>query len=366
MDNKRAFSPYRFSHREARLPAIGAAIARTTMMLLAALFPAMGAAQTEAGAYNVALLPNELIQKGFEKVVTADSINKHDVDFAVFTGDTKDGSSRCSDEIIGQELLHFFGRLHVPTLYSPGDNEWTDCHRISNGGYDPLERLTFVRKTFFSRNTTQGFDPLPLVRQGKPGGKYSENSRLVHKNVMFVALHVVGSNNNLVVTEKQCHKKSRRTLKDCEAATREFRERNRRDIDWLRQSFAQAGQEGLPAVVVVIQADIYTPHELGGGGYEKDFLPSLDAKNGFTDFFQTLVSETHRYQGQVLLVTGDSHYYKVDKAMLDKDGSITPNFSRVVVFGGDETSWINMHVDPDAPVVFTFKPIILPGVKALR
>ena len=31
--------------------------------------------------------------------------------------------------------------LRGPVIYTPGDNEWTDCHRVNNGGYNPLERL---------------------------------------------------------------------------------------------------------------------------------------------------------------------------------------------------------------------------------
>ena len=34
-------------------------------------------------------------------------------------------------------------------IYVPGDNEWTDCHRANNGGYDPLERLAFLRAMFY-------------------------------------------------------------------------------------------------------------------------------------------------------------------------------------------------------------------------
>ena len=34
-----------------------------------------------------------------------------------------------------------------PLVYTPGDNEWTDCHRANNGAYNPLERLAFVRST---------------------------------------------------------------------------------------------------------------------------------------------------------------------------------------------------------------------------
>ena len=33
----------------------------------------------------------------------------------------------------------------TPLVYTPGDNEWTDCHRANNGAYDPLERLGVVR-----------------------------------------------------------------------------------------------------------------------------------------------------------------------------------------------------------------------------
>ena len=318
-----------------------------------------------AAGFNVALLPNEPFQKGFEKVVTVDSINKQNVDFVIFNGDTKDGKSECSDEVIGKGLVTFFNRLNVPTLYSVGDNEWTDCHRISNGEYNPLERLSFIRKIFFSKNTTQGPNPLPVERQGRLGDKYSENARLIYKDVMFVTLNVIGSNNNLVATDKQCHKKSNRTQAACDAATAEYRERNPKNIKWLRESFALAREKHSPAVVIVAHADIYFPFELSDGGY-KDFLKSLDENNGFTDFFHTLTKETHNYKGQVLLIMGDSHYYKVDKPMFEENGTITPNFTRVETFGGNETSWIRMHVNVNDPAVFSFTPVILPNVKALK
>ena len=61
------------------------------------------------------------------------SMNDHDLDFTIFVGDTKNGSSLCTDEAIGQEPQAIFDRLDAPTLYSLGDNEWTDCHRTNNG-----------------------------------------------------------------------------------------------------------------------------------------------------------------------------------------------------------------------------------------
>ncbi len=290
---------------------------------------------------------------------TIESMNSHNLDFTVFAGDTKNGSSLCTDEAIGSDVVSIFNRLEAPTLYALGDNEWVDCHRTNNGSYNPLERLDFLRTTFFSKNTTQGLDPIVVKRQGELGMAYSENSRFVKNNVEFVALNIPGSNNNLVATASQCTKKSNRTQADCDAATAEYRARNIKNIEWLKAAFAEAKERHYAGVLIDIQADIYFPVELSDGGYQDDFLPALTADNGYTDFFNALVSETQSYDGQVVLVHGDSHYFKIDKAMYNSDGRLTPNFTRVEVFGSADNSWVEMTVDPATENVFSFKQVVL-------
>src|SRR5690606_35598316 len=49
-------------------------------------------------------------------------------------------------------------------VYTPGDNEWTDCHRSRAGGFDPLERLAALRSLFFARGEALGGKP-----RGVPG-----------------------------------------------------------------------------------------------------------------------------------------------------------------------------------------------------
>jgi hypothetical protein len=290
---------------------------------------------------------------------TIASMNKHKLDFTIFVGDTKNGSSLCTDEAIGQDIKNIFNSLDVPTLYTLGDNEWTDCHRTSNGSYDPLERLDFLRTNFFSTNTSQGNDPIEVERQGELGQAYSENSRFVMNNVEFVALHIPGSNNNLVVNDSQCFKKSDRTQADCDAASAEYQARNIENIKWLKAAFAEAKANNNAGILIAIQADIFFPFELSDGGYQDDFLPQLDADNGYSDFFHTLIEETHAYSGKVLLVHGDSHYYKIDKPMFNDDGRLTANFTRVEVFGSADNSWIEMTVDPRTENVFSFEPVVL-------
>ena len=290
---------------------------------------------------------------------TVASMNRHRLDFTFFVGDTKNGSSLCTDAAIGQEPQSIFNSLNAPTIYSVGDNEWTDCHRTNNGSYDPLERLAYLRSYFFSTNYSQGYNPIRLLRQGALGQAYSENSRFVKDRVEFVAIHVPGSNNNLVATDSQCTKKSNRGPADCAAATAEYVARNAMNVEWLKAAFAEARRRHLAGIMIGIQADIYFPVELSDGGYAEGFLPTLTADNGYTDFFDTLVEETHNFDGQVLLVHGDSHYFKMDKAMVDADGRITPNFTRIEVFGSADNSWVEMTVDPDSSNVFSFVPVVL-------
>jgi hypothetical protein len=35
-------------------------------------------------------------------------------------------------------------------VFTPGDNDWTDCDRPANGGFSSLERLNYERLVFFN------------------------------------------------------------------------------------------------------------------------------------------------------------------------------------------------------------------------
>lgn len=73
------------------------------------------------------------------------------VDLAVHLGDIKAGSSSpCTDEYFAV-VRGMFDRFEGPLVYTPGYNEWTDCHAASknNGLYTPTERLQAVRALFY-------------------------------------------------------------------------------------------------------------------------------------------------------------------------------------------------------------------------
>src|SRR3954454_19183038 len=108
------------------------------------------------------------------------------LDFVVFGGDFKDGSSSCDDATFEDRFARFNASVH-PFIFLPGDNEWTDCWRQTAGGYDPIERLDKLRAMFSAGENSLGQTSLRLTRQSSLSGfeKYRENVRWIYGNVMF-------------------------------------------------------------------------------------------------------------------------------------------------------------------------------------
>lgn len=90
------------------------------------------------GAAKIAAFPQ------FVDTVNADP----KVDVVAHLGDIKSGSTLCTDEYF-DAIRTQFDRFKDPLVYTPGDNEWTDCHRANNGSYKPTERLDRIRSVFF-------------------------------------------------------------------------------------------------------------------------------------------------------------------------------------------------------------------------
>jgi hypothetical protein len=250
-------------------------------------------------------------------------INRERVEFTVHDGDIKSGSTLCADAVYTTEQARF-ERFDRPVIYTPGDNEWTDCHRANNGAYEPLERLALLRSVLFADPATSyGVHDLDLSHQGP---EYPENARWTHGRVTFATIHVVGSNNNL----------GRTPVHDAEYAAR-----NTANLAWLTGTFDEAVANGSVAVVVVIQAN---PFEANTA------IPS-----GFNDFVGALRQETLAFEGEVMLVHGDTHTFRIDKPLLTAAGQRIENFTRVETFGNPDAHWIRVRVDANDPEVFTYE-----------
>jgi hypothetical protein len=244
------------------------------------------------------------------------------VQWVTHLGDIKNGSTVCSDAYFAQ-IKSDFDQFADPFVYTVGDNEWTDCHRPNNGGYNPLERLAAIRQVFFPRpGMTLGQDPARVISQADQG--IPENVRWERAGVSFAAVDVVGSNDSLAPW-------TGRTA-PTPAQTAEVLARTSASIQNIHDAFAAAEAHHDRAVSIMLQADMFDPTVAS---------PSYSDYYGFQPIVAALARESRAYSGQVYLFNGDSHVYNSDQPLgagspwLGFYGVTqpVPNLSRITVDG---------------------------------
>jgi hypothetical protein len=255
-----------------------------------------------------------------------DDIANSRVDFVAHIGDFKHGKDRCDDGLF-QDRWQLFNSSHVPFVYVPGDNEWTDCSRLSNGNYDPLERLNKLRELFWKEPQSLGQKRLRLERQP---GSYPEHSRFRLGPVLFVTLNLPGDNNHWGMTTEP---------------SSEFVARNPVVLDWVKESFALAHREKLAGIVLLFQANPGFKHFSQGFPHR-----------GYRDFLDAVRKETTGFKGQVVLVHGDTHISRVDQPMRDRTGKTLGNLTRVETFGYPLMGWTHGIIETENPGLFRFEP----------
>lgn len=298
-------------------------------------------------------VPYDAVQQGRIAPLT-DDMNKADLAFSVFDGDIKSGSSPCDDAAF-TTTIDRFNAFRSPMVYVPGDNEWTDCHRLAAGGFNNLERLAHLRKVMFAGPKSFGKRKMTLQHQSDA---YPENTRWTKGGVVFVGINVPGSNNNKVNTPEECTTSSVRTQADCDAGNAEYAARDTAVRQWIHESFETARARRAPGIMIVMQAN--PGFDLVGTPANERLDPEVD---GYTNLLATLVDETRAFGlagGQVALVHGDTHYFRIDKPLLDQ-AHLLPNLTRVETFGNPNVHWVKATIDPESRDVFTFTPQIVPA-----
>ena len=291
----------------------------------------------------------EQVTSGVPNLVA--DINRQKLAFTVHDGDIKAGGDRC-DQPVYDQFEAFLGSLSAPALYTPGDNEWTDCDRPAAGAYDSEERLELIRATFFDTPFSFGQRRMRVEQQEAP---YVENLRWRAGRVVYATLHVVGSDNN---------------LGDVAPDPVEFAGRDAATTEWLSQTFAAARRADAAGVFLVIQANPGFDASDPTRAPVRDPRTLLDATgqpDGFTNFLRLLREETIAFGKPVVLVHGDSHYLRIDKPFQDEQGRRLENFTRLETpgnnaqNGNNDVHWVKVLVDSRDREVFSFVPQTVPG-----
>ncbi len=261
--------------------------------------------------------------------IFVDAINAASgVDVVVHLGDIL-GGDPCSEKYYRQ-IHRFFGRFADPVVYTPGDNEWTDCDRADAGGHEPTGRLAALRRVFFARpGMTLGREPMAIRSQArqKRFRKFAENVMWADRGAVIATVHVVGSNNG-----RGAWFDGRETASQRAARQAEFAGRLTADLAWIDETFREATRTDARAVVLAMHADMFS----GGSG------------SGFARIVRRLTARARAFGGPVLLLNGDSHRYLIDTPL-----PRAPNVTRIVVQGVTVMEWLRVEIDPESEQPFT-------------
>jgi len=301
-----------------------------------------------------------------------DSINADpQVELVLHIGDIRSGSMPCTgagldpvpasaDPGWNEGIFRLFEQFAKPFVFTPGDNDWTDCHKkkqASSGA--PMKELAAVRKLFYpAPGTTLGMQKKAVQTQardfdrGHPAdAQFVENVVWQQSGVVFVTVNMPGSNNDGLPWSAP--------FTDEPARMREAAERTGAGLRWLQAAFARAAKDNAKAVLIGTQADMWDPEAAASDG---------DGLGGYTFFVHELAEMTLRFKRPVLLINGDSHVYGSDRPLADPssvNGRIhgtpaVPNLTRITVQGATNApaEWLRLKIDPASPEVFSWENVV--------
>jgi hypothetical protein len=291
-----------------------------------------------------------------------DSINGDSaVSRAIHVGDIHSGKQYCT-EAYDRSVYDLFTKFSDPLVYTPGDNEWSDCHKTAEGGNvfvggqpvdyangNPVANLNLVRSIFFAQpgqllgggngddsrviSQAQAFDPAHPT-----DANYVENVIWQQSRVLFVTINLPGGSNN---DDDVWYGAATKTP----AQVNEIAERTGADLRWLDKAFAMAkADKKLAGVAIIAQADMWDPEK--GAAHQ----------SGYEPFVSNVASNTTAFGKPVLMFNGDSHVYQSGNPLSPSDpnynmhpGYNVPNFHRVVVHGSTfPLEWLKLTVNPKA------------------
>jgi hypothetical protein len=289
------------------------------------------------------------------------------VSLVVHVGDIHSGKQYCT-EAYDRLVAQLWTRFQDPLVYTPGDNEWSDCHKVAEGGGaydattgaikyvldasgnpvdyangDPVANLDLVRSIFFAQpGRTLGGGHKLVLSQGvffdwshPEDADFVENVLWVQDDVLFVTVDLPGGSNNDQDVWYGAPVESA-------AQTQERTLRTAADRRWLAAAFALARFSHVKGIVIVAQADMWDPEK------------GVAHQAGYEPFVSDIARATTDFGGPVLMLNGDSHVYLSDNPLAAAaplaymhPGYDVPNFHRIVVHGSTlPLEYLRLIVDP--------------------
>ncbi len=261
------------------------------------------------------------------------------VRFVVHVGDIKSGAQVCTNTHLAGRLA-LLQRFAKPVIFTPGDNDWTDCHERANGRFHPHERPSLLRRVFYSNpERSLGQRPMRVVSQRTSPGyeRFVENVRFDVDGLTCCTLHIVGSDDGLA---------SWSDIDPADSAVRprtdrlaEVIARRAAALDWLDKTFDHARRRAADGVAIFMHANPRFGRR-----------PTSPRRAGYNAFIDRLRQHASAFERPVLLAHGDLHWHFVDRPLAD-----ARNLTRMQVPGSPFVGWVKVGFSAGAQRAFDFE-----------
>ncbi|BDF95090.1 hypothetical protein KAN5_19280 [Pseudoalteromonas sp. KAN5] len=215
-------------------------------------------------------------------------INTTEHAFLLHVGDMKSGSEPCTDERLTKNKQLLSMLTAQPFIYTPGDNEWTDCDRDNlSPRYDELARLAYLKGLMYD---SAYFKKAQQLEKFNHQANMVENARWQFADVEFMTLHIAGTHNG-----------RRQILKsDKQLAYQQADARDANNLQWLAQATPTA-----KGYIIAFQADIYT-HQTEQPQCSAKVQQACDGFKVYRDALREFASTVKK---PVLVIHGDTGPY---------------------------------------------------------
>jgi hypothetical protein len=215
-------------------------------------------------------------------------INETKPTIVMHLGDLKSGGESCTDELLIEHKTLLDQLYPGKLIYTPGDNDWTDCDRIFLfHSFDELERLNFLTTLLFKTPPLLDKE-LPLV-VSQPA--QIENKLWVNDRLAISTLHIVGTSNGRLNIRKS----------NIKEAIKKVDERDQLNLAWLKHIESRA--DDFDAIIIGFQADIYQQSVLKSAACDSSSLKACDAFSIYRQAFKDLALKIKK---PVLISHGDT------------------------------------------------------------
>ncbi|MGU7775202.1 hypothetical protein ACV229_34145 [Burkholderia sp. MR1-5-21] len=263
--------------------------------------------------------------------------------FVVYAGDLKGAKEACRDTLYMQRGA-ILDASRVPLVFVPGHDDWVACNTATGGGYDPVERLDFLRQTLLSDAALPAPGALPITRESEIARfrPYRENARWVRDDIVFVALNAPAPNNHFLTAGGR---------------NGEFEDRIIANGFWIDHAAEYAKRRDARAMVLIFEGDPQFDRYERAERFAWLRFNRPRARDGFRELKRTLIKAAAAFRGPILVIHASSeplaNGFVIDRPLHADNGELVGNVTRVAIGPRQPASqWVRVGVSPARQTLF--------------